>query len=116
MIPMMHWLYELEFLREVMEQHIGVRVVEDLLPHVLQPQPQVVHCSDEVNWVATWFHELRETFLPARTTGFYRVAVETLLQGFPGGSLVAHAAQLLALVRPHCDVRGSFGHEEQDGK
>ena len=102
---MMHLLYEFEFLRERTEQHIGVRVVEDLLPHVLQPQPQVVHCPDEVYWVATLFHGLGEKFLLARTTGFFRVAVETLLQGVPGGRPVAHATQLLAHVRPHGDVR-----------
>ena len=112
----MHLPFELEFLREGIEQHIGVRVVEDLLPHVVQPQSQVVHCSDEVNWVATWFHGFREKNLPARTTGFFRVAVETLIQGVSSGSQVAHAAQLLALVCPDGDVRGSFGHEEQDGK
>ena len=88
----MHLLYDVEFLREGIEHHIGVRVVEDLLPHVLQPQTQVVHCSDEVSWFATWFHGLGETFLPARTTGFVRAAVETLLQGVPSGSPVAHAA------------------------
>ena len=92
---MMHLLYELEFLREGIDQHIGVRVVEDTFPHVLQQQPQVVHYSDEVNWVATWFHG----------TGVFRVAVETLLQGDPGGSPVAHATQFIAHVRPHGDVR-----------
>ena len=88
---MMHVLYDLEFLREGIEQHIGVGVVEDLLPDVLQPQPQVVHCSDEVIWVATWFHGLGERFRPVRTTGFFRVSVETLLQGVPGGSSRAQA-------------------------
>ena len=39
-----------------------------------------------------------------------------LLEGVSGGSSVAHAAQLLPLVRPRGDVRRSFGHEEQDGK
>ena len=94
----MHLPFELEFLREGIEQHIGVRVVEDLLPHVLQPQPQVVNCSDEVNWVATWFHGLGEKYLPSRTTGYFRVAVETLLQGVPSGGPVTHAAQLLSLI------------------
>ena len=62
------------------------------------------------------FMDVEKRFPPPRTTGFFRVAVDTLLQGVAGGNPVAHAAQLLALVRPHCDVRGSFGHEEQDGK
>ena len=44
------------------EHHVGVRVVEGLLPHVLQPQPKVAHCSDEVNWVAIWFHGRGEKF------------------------------------------------------
>ena len=74
----MHLLYELEFLREGIDQHIGVRVVEDTFPHVLQQQ---------------------------HGTGVFRVAVETLLQGVPGGRPVAHATQLLAHVRPHGDVR-----------
>ena len=111
-IPTMYLRFELEVLREGIKQHIGLCVVEDLLPHVLQPQPHVVHCSDEVNWVATWFHRLGEKYVPARTTGYSRVAVETPLQGVPSGGPVADAAQLLALVRPHSDVRGSFGHEE----
>ena len=115
-IPMMHMLYKLEFRREGIEQHISVRVVEDLLLHVLQPPPQIVHCTDEVNWVATWFHGLGEKFLPARRTGFFHVAAEMLLRGVPGGSPVAQVVQLLALVRPHADVRRSFGHKEQDGK
>ena len=38
-------------------------------------------------------------------TGVFRVAVETLLQGDPGGSPVAHATQFIAHVRPHGDVR-----------
>ena len=92
---MMHLRHELQFLGEGIHQHIGVRVVEDTFPHVLQQQPQVVHYSDEVNWVATWLHG----------TGFSCVAVETLLQGVPGGSPVAHATQFIAHVRPHGDVR-----------
>ena len=41
---------------------------------------------------------LGETFFPARTTGFFRVGVETLLPGVRRGSPVAHTAQLLALL------------------
>ena len=69
-----------------------------------------------VNWVATWFHGLGKKFLPARTTCFFRVAIEALLQGVPGGSPVAYAAHFLALVRPHGDMRGSLGHDDQEGK
>ena len=55
-IPGTHLLYELEFFRNGFVQHIGVGVGEDLLSHVLQPQPKVVHCIVEVNSVANWFH------------------------------------------------------------
>ena len=78
-IPGTHLLYELEFFRNGFVQHIGVGVGEDLLSHVLQPQPKVVHCSVEVNSLANWFHGLFVGFRVPFLAPFSFVYVFSLL-------------------------------------
>ena len=61
------------------KQNIGLAVIDELLPKVLQPQPQLVHGGGVVHWVATWFHGVVEQFVATSTAGFFGVCAETLL-------------------------------------
>ena len=98
------------------KQNIGVAVIDEFLPKVLQPQPQLVHGGEVVHWVATWFHGVVEQFVATSTAGLFGVCVGTFLEGVPGGSTVPRYARCLALVLFHGNERGSLGREEQDGE
>ena len=113
-VSVMHPPDEGELLRERVEQQIRAGVIEDLLPHVRQAKSQVVHGGYKVSPIAARRHGGGEQFLPARTTSFLRIPIETLLQSLPRCNAIAQTAHLSNLMLPDGDVGGTLGVEVED--
>ena len=108
--------YKVVLLGERTKQKICVAVIDDRLPVALQPQSHVVHGGEVVHRIATWLHGVVEQFVTARAAGFFGVAVETLLEGVPGGRTVPRYARCRALVFLDGNESRPLGHEEQYGE
>ena len=91
-------LDELVLRREGMKKQVRVGFVGNLLPHVLQTEPKVVHGGDEVSGICTCFHFLAVGLLPQHTPSFLGVAGEAVFQSLPCRRPIAYGTGSAVLV------------------
>ena len=97
-------LDELEPRREGIKKQVRVGLVEDLLPHVLQTEQEIVHGGDEASGIVAYFHFILVELLPRRTPSFLGVAVETVLQGLSCCRSISRGADCFPRVSFYCTV------------
>ena len=94
---------ELELRREGIKKQVRLGLVEDLLSHVLQTEPEVVHGGDYFSGIVAYFHLLVE-LRPQRSPSFLGIDVEAVLQGLPCRRLISQGHDCDALVSFYCNV------------
>ena len=72
-------------LRKAPEDDVFDEVIQNLLPHVLQAYPQVVHLHDEISRIPAGFHRCVQEVLATRATSLFVVAVVPGGEGGPRG-------------------------------
>ena len=62
-------------LRKAPEDDVFDEVIRNLLPHVLEAYPQVVHLRDEISRIPAVFHRCEQEVFATRATSLFGVAV-----------------------------------------